>query len=109
MPTIDDFEKSLTDPAPAAGSSPALQALWWAGKDDWDAAHEIAAAHQDDRACNLVHAHLHRREGDADNALEWYAAAGEPPSDRPIDEEWRTIADRLLADAPTTAIGPTKR
>ena len=100
MPTVDDFESSLADPAPATNVSPALQALWWTAKGDWDAAHDLVAAHGGDPACNLVHAHLHRREGDADNARGWYAAAGEPPSDRPIDEEWRTIAGRLLSGDP---------
>ena len=99
MRTIEDFENSLADAAPRPEDPLALQALWWAGKDEWDAAHVIAAGHQDDSACNLVHAHLHRREGDPASAAEWYAEAGEAPSDLPLDAEWRAIAGKLLATA----------
>ena len=96
MPTVDEFEKSLSGSSPDAGASHAVQALWWAGKDQWDTAHAIAGEYQDDPACNLVHAHLHRREGDAQSAVHWYSEAGETPSDLPIEEEWRAIAGRLL-------------
>jgi hypothetical protein len=34
-----DFKSSVSNKAPPRGLSPALTALWWAGKDDWDKAH----------------------------------------------------------------------
>lgn len=53
---------------------------------DWDGAHAIA---QDDpgQAASWLHAHLHRVEGDADNAAYWYRRAGREPFFGSIDEE----------------------
>ncbi len=98
MEDLAAFKASLAGDRPGA-TGHALQALWWIGKGDWDASHAIAAAHQDDPDCNLVHAHLHRVEGDEPNAQAWYAEAGATPSSLPLDEEWETIARRLLAEA----------
>jgi hypothetical protein len=36
-----EFKRTLTHAKPPAGLSPALVALWWAGKDQWDEAHRI--------------------------------------------------------------------
>jgi hypothetical protein len=55
--------------------------LWWAAKDDWDAAHNIVMAHED-ADCAWVHAHLHRVEGDLDNARYWYRRPASGP--RPV-------------------------
>ena len=41
-----------------------------------------------------VHAYLHRREGDLDNAHYWYAKAGKTSG--PPDGEWDRIAAVLL-------------
>jgi hypothetical protein len=41
------YKRSLSDAKPPAGLSPALIALWWAGKDDWDKAHTIAMSADD--------------------------------------------------------------
>ena len=75
--TPAEFERSLSKPAPPARCSAALQALWWAARDDWNAAHEIVMKH-DDADCAWVHAHLHRVEGDVSNARYWYGQAGKP-------------------------------
>jgi hypothetical protein len=37
--TLAEFKRSLAKSAPP-DCAPALQALWWAAKDDWNAAHE---------------------------------------------------------------------
>ena len=96
------FRESLAAEQPAV-TGQALRALWWLGKGNRDTAHAIAAAHQDDPDCNLVHAHLHRVEGDEPNAQDWYAAAGVTPSALPFDDEWEAIARRLLAALPEGA------
>jgi hypothetical protein len=41
--TPSDFKHSLARRKPPDGLAPALVALWWAGKDDWNAAHQIVA------------------------------------------------------------------
>ena len=53
--------------------SGALRALWFAGRGEWEQAHEIAQA-EDNRDGAWVHAYLHRVEGDTNNANYWYRA-----------------------------------
>jgi hypothetical protein len=91
------FADSLTDAAPP-DVPVELQALWWARKHDWDRAHRIVQD-VESRAAALVHAHLHRVEGDLDNAGYWYARAMEPVCDTPLDVEWESVTKRLLAQA----------
>lgn len=59
----------------------------------WDAAHRLVQDYADELSC-LVHAWLHRVEGDNGNAAYWYRRAGEPVPDNTLDEEWRRLADR---------------
>ena len=80
--------------APAKGA--AIEALWWAARDDWTRAHEVAQADQGAPAA-WVHAYLHRVEGDLENAKYWYALAGKPVAAAPLDDEWRAIAAALLS------------
>lgn len=47
--------------------------------------------------CDVVHAHLHRQEGDMSNAGGWYRRAGRPVSALPLDEEWKALATEMLA------------
>ena len=77
--TISEFRRSLqTDQLPA-GSTPALAALWWDGRGDWEQAHN--SAQQDESSAGArVHAYLHRKEGDAANARYWYRRAGQTPA-----------------------------
>ena len=72
--TPSDFKNSLSADMPPADLTPALQALWWAGKGDWDKAHKIV---MDDESGDgaWVHAYLHRVEGDLPNARYWYGQA----------------------------------
>jgi hypothetical protein len=65
--TSAEFKRSLAKQTPPAGLSAALAALWWMGKDDWNKAHELAMDEEDTDGA-WVHAHLHRVEGDLDNA-----------------------------------------
>jgi hypothetical protein len=74
-----------------------LVALWWAGKDDWNKAHQIVA-NGEGSDCAWVHAHLHRVEGDLDNACYWYRQARRRrPATGGLAMEWATIAATLLA------------
>ena len=93
--TPAEFERSLAKPAPPARCSHALQAMWWAAKDDWNAAHEIVMKH-DDADCAWVHAHLHRVEGDVSNARYWYGQAGKPVPSGALDAERDAIIAALL-------------
>jgi hypothetical protein len=91
----DTFRKSTEQDAPPTGTEGPLAALWHAAKGDWDKAHAIV---QDDesKAAAWVHAHLHRIEGDQDNAGYWYRKADKSIATMPLDEEWSSIAGALL-------------
>jgi hypothetical protein len=92
---LSGFKSSLNGPTPPKGLTPALQALWWDAKGDWDKAHECAQAKEDAAGC-WVHAYLHRREGDADNAGYWYRRANKPVATNALEEEWAATAGALL-------------
>jgi hypothetical protein len=93
--TPDAFRQSLQDTAPPAGLSPALEALWWDAKGNWDKAHHCAQA-DDGREGAWVHAYLHRKEGDLANAGYWYRAAGRPRAEGRLEDEWAAIVAALL-------------
>ena len=94
---LDTFEASLADEQPPAGLSPALQALWYDAKDDWDRAHDLVQPDAN-RSQSWIHAYLHRKEGDIGNARYWYHRAGVPPAEGPLPAEWRAIVEALLAE-----------
>ncbi len=89
------FKRSLAAEQPPAGLSPVLRALWWAGKEHWDKAHELVM-NADGGDCAWVHAYLHRVEGDLDNARYWYRQAGRAPARGELAAEWLAIATALL-------------
>jgi hypothetical protein len=96
--SFDDLRQSIArDPAPPAGASLAVQALWHDARGDWEGAHNCA---QDDssRDGSWVHAYLHRKEGDLGNAGYWYARAGRRMPSPPVtlQEEWAAIARALV-------------
>jgi hypothetical protein len=95
---LDSFLDSLDGKAPKRGLSPALQALWWDAKGDWSRAHALAQEDAEDAEAALVHAYLHRREGDEGNAAYWYRRARREPAKGPFKAEWRRIAEELLAE-----------
>ena len=97
--TLSEFKRSLTKAKPPADLAPALAALWWAGKDDWDKAHKIVMD-EGGKDCAWVHAYLHRVEGDLGNARYWYGQAGKAPPTGRLRAEWDSIAAALLATRP---------
>ena len=80
---------------PPAGWSLALQGLWWDGHGDWARAHGCAQD-QDDIAGAMVHAYLHRKEGDQGNTAYCYGRAEKPVCREPLDREWLSIVRDLL-------------
>jgi hypothetical protein len=96
--TFDDLRASLRDPEPPPGLGALLSAMWRAGRGDWDGAHSIAQD-VDGASGAWVHAHLHRKEGDAGNAAYWYRLAGRPVCTADLDDEWADIVRALLRDS----------
>ena len=95
---VAGFKASLAQERPPRGISAALAGLWWDAKGNWTEAHE-AAQRQEDAAGAWVHAYLHRKEGDLENARYWYRRAGKPAATTALTREWETIAEALLESA----------
>lgn len=93
--TPADFKDSLAQPMPPPGLSTALAGLWWAGKDDWEKAHD-AVMNDDSIESAWVHAYLHRVEGDLDNAGYWYRRAKRQPAEGEYAAEWAAMTAILL-------------
>ena len=95
--TFDAFRASLeTADAPPAALSAPLRALWLDGKGDWAAAHGTVDDLETTDAAR-VHAYIHRKEGDLDNARYWYSRAGATPFTGSLDDEWAELVRMLLA------------
>lgn len=97
--TLQEFKATLTQTAPAADLSVALRALWQDGQGNWDAAHKLVQSCEGQAQCDWVHAYLHRKEGDLNNAGYWYRRAQQPVSSAALEAEWAAIATALLAAA----------
>jgi hypothetical protein len=98
--TLAEFKRSVSKAKPAAELAPALAALWWAAKGDWDRAHSLVMD-EGGMDCAWVHAYLHRVEGDLANARYWYGQAGKTPPSAPLRAEWDSIVEALLAGPPS--------
>jgi hypothetical protein len=92
---LAQFRASTGSDAPPDGLDPPLTGLWWMAKGDWKKAHD-AVDNEAGAVAAWVHAHLHRVEGDQDNARYWYGRAAKPVSNDPIDAEWTQIAMALI-------------
>jgi hypothetical protein len=93
--TSDEFYDCLTASQPPVDLAPALAGLWWDAKGDWQQAHERAQENEGPDA-SWVHAYLHRKEGDQENAAYWYRRAGKPVCQESFEVEWRRIVTGLL-------------
>ena len=93
---IDDFIASTAVGTPPAMLHPCLLAMWHEKRGDWELAHEIVQEIETSTA-SLVHAYLHRREGDEANARYWYSRAGRKfPDGCKLDDEWMELTKELL-------------
>jgi hypothetical protein len=92
--TLAEFQSTI-----AAGVEPAATPLLlalWHDAGDWDRAHSIAQD-VDDADGALVHAYLHRKEGDLGNAGYWYRRARRPVATDSLQSEWERIVTELLS------------
>ena len=96
--SLEEFRQLAAGPGaePPPGLSPALQGLWYDARGDWGRAHACAQSGPG-REGAWVHAYLHRKEGDPDNAAYWYQRANRPTASGKLADEWAEIARTLLA------------
>ena len=93
--TPQALRRSTSAAHPPADLPPPLEALWHDAKGDWATAHRIVMNAQS-AAAAWVHAYLHRKEGDLDNARYWYRKAKRPEATGALDDEWSIIAAAQL-------------
>jgi len=79
-------------------------ALLW--HDHWDEAHAIAQSREGERDFDLLHAILHRREGDSANAGYWFRSAGKHPCYSRLEN---ALAERLPEGGLKEALLPRGR
>ena len=91
-----DFQDSLKERNPPTEWTNTLIALWYDGKEDWQAAHELVDG-QNDEHSKWIHAYLHRKEGDDWNAGYWYRQAGKPFPEISLKEEHQTLVAALCS------------
>ena len=94
--TFDEFAASINGEAPPADLPETLTSLWWDKKGNWDRAHSIAQDIPTQQG-SAVHAYLHREEGVLWNADYWYSRAGRQRPDMSLVDEWRLLAEEMLA------------
>ena|SRR5215469_13690951 len=92
---IAEFRESLKKANPPAGLTPALEALWWDAKDNWQRAHESAQRDEGPDGA-WVHGYLHRKQGDLSNAKYWYRRADRAVGYGDFDRERESIVASLL-------------
>ncbi len=91
------FKASLKQVEPPQGISVYLTALWYDANGYWEKAHTLV---QDvpGRDAALIHAYLHRKEGDEGNAGYWYHRAGVKHPGISLDKEWQQLVTLFLGN-----------
>lgn len=74
-----------------------IKALDLARDGQWDAAHDMVQPHYDRDSC-LIHAYLHRVEGDLSNARYWYRQAGAAMPHNTLPEELNRLYDVMSSE-----------
>lgn len=90
----EEFKHALLQKTLLPGLSVTMQTLWYAGTGDWNKAHELIQDIPGKEAA-LLHAYLHRLEGDQWNADYWYTNAGERRPEKSLQEEWESLVERF--------------
>ena len=75
-----------------------IDALDMAEAGDWEGAHRVVQTF-DGKGAAWLHAHLHRIEGDEENALHWYAKANMAPFEGDVTEERFVLRQELSSGA----------
>lgn len=93
--TSAGFISSLSMEEPPVGLSVYEQSLWFAGKGDWEKAHDLIQD-VDDKLAAQIHGFLHWKEGDLSNARYWYSRAESPMPSLSLEEEWESLVARCI-------------
>ena len=89
------FVASLNTGMPPEDISVYLLALWYDAKEDWDQSH-TTIQNVDTKNAELIHAYLHRKEGDTFNADYWYRRAGKKRPTVTLKQEWNELVTAMM-------------
>jgi hypothetical protein len=92
-----DFRASVTRKSPPKGLPATLAALWWDAKGDWVRAHGLVDELETPEGM-AVHAYLHRKGGQADNADYWYSRSGRGFYRAALEAEWDALVEGLTVE-----------
>ncbi|EHH66997.1 hypothetical protein [Gluconobacter morbifer] len=90
------FRADLSRPSPPETLTRPQKALWWAGKQNWQKAHDLVQEAEGNPECDRIHAFLHRQEGDLANARYWYRRAHTSMPDLTLQEEWQVLVQDMI-------------
>ena len=76
-----------------------IKALDLAREGKWDEAHKLVQQYSDKLSC-LIHAYLHRVEGDMGNAQYWYDRVSEDMPNNTLDEELNRLYEMSVRPSP---------
>ena len=93
--TFQEFQNFVQQDKLPKGLSVHLLALWHDAKGDWDRAHDLAQSASDING-DKIHAYLHRKEGDQNNANYWYSRVGTKSPNNSLQEEWEELVIYFL-------------
>lgn len=91
----EEFILLITDGKPQTQLNKYLTILWYDAKGKWDIAHKLVNSIYNHNG-SLLHAYLHRKEGDLVNAAYWYSIAGEKMPNSSLKEEWEELVKKYL-------------
>ncbi len=89
------FKKSIEENQIPEKCPILIQALWYDARGDWEKAHAIAQSNEGNLNFDIVHAYLHRKEGDKFNANYWYRRCNLPYPKNSLEQEWEALFDQL--------------
>ena len=93
--SYQEFQQSLQNNMPDQDWSDGLKALWFDAKGDWGSSHNIAQEMHSNLG-SLIHAYLHRKEGDEFNAGYWYRKAQRSYPKISLEAELEEIVTSIL-------------
>ena|SRR5688500_3540287 len=94
--TFENFKSSLDKKNPPENLNQLLLALWYDAKGDWEKSHKLVSDINSKEA-SLIHAYLHRKEGDLGNAEYWYRRAATDCKNISLKEEWDFLVKNLCS------------
>lgn len=70
--SLIEFQAAIDQNLVPAEFTDLEKTLWFAKKNNWEEAHRICVAYENEPKFDRIHAFLHRQEGDKFNAKWWY-------------------------------------